>query len=146
VSPTFVLGYDGSPSADAALEQTIVRARQRGGDVVVVFGFYITPWGGTGGGSIREAMEKVGSEALAKAASALEAAGIPVSQRLVEAKPADALGQVAEEVGADTIVVGTVGENPIGGALMGSVVLRLVQQSTVPLLVVPARDTAQRTG
>ncbi len=46
--------------------------------------------------------------------------------------------QVAEEVGADTIVVGTVGENPISGALLGSVVLRLVQRSRIPLLVVPA--------
>ena len=68
----------------------------------------------------------------------LEAAGIDASSRLVEAKPADALIQVADEVGADTIVVGTVGENPISGALMGSVVLRLVQRSHIPLLVVPA--------
>ncbi len=105
---------------------------------MVVFGFYVTPWGGTGEGSIREAMTKVGTEAVERAVTDLEAAGVDVSWRIVEAKPADALIQVAEEVGADTIVVGTVGENPISGALMGSVVLRLVQRSRVPLLVVPA--------
>ena len=140
MSVTMVLGYDGSDSADAALEQTIIRATQRLANVVVVFGFYVTPWGGTGGGSIREAMEEVGSNALSRAVADLEAAGIETSSRLVEAKPADALIQVAEEVGADTIVVGTVGENPISGALMGSVVLRLVQRSKIPLLVVPATD------
>jgi nucleotide-binding universal stress UspA family protein len=140
MSPTMVLGYDGSESANAALQETIVRAKQRGANVVVVFGFYVTPWGGTGEGSIREAMERVGSNALERAVSDLEAAEVEVSWRMVEAKPADALIQVAEEVGADTIAVGTVGENPISGALLGSVVLRLVQRSRIPLLVVPATE------
>lgn len=138
MSVTMVLGYDGSESADAALQQTVVRAKQRSASVVVVFGYYITPLGGTGTGSIREAMAEVGSSALEKAVADLEAVGIDASSRLVEGKPADALIQVAEEVGADTIVVGTVGENPISGALMGSVVLRLIQRSHIPLLVVPA--------
>jgi nucleotide-binding universal stress UspA family protein len=133
-----VLGYDGSESADAALRETIVRAKQRSANAVVVFGFYITPWGGTGEGSIREAVKRVASEAVERAVARLEAEDVEVSSRIVEAKPADALIQVAEEVGADTIVVGTVGENPISGALMGSVVLRLVQRSRIPLLVVPA--------
>ena len=47
---------------------------------------------------------------------------------------------VAKELDASTIVVGTVGENPISGALLGSVVLKLVQKSSTPLLVVPTTD------
>ncbi len=140
MSVTMVLGYDGSESADAALRETAVRARQRSASVVVVFGFTINPLGGTAGGSIREAMTQVGSKAVERAVADLEAADVEVSWRIVEAKPADALIQVAEEVGADTIVVGTVGENPISGALLGSVVLRLVQRSKVPLLVVPSAE------
>ena len=140
MSPTIVLGYDGSESANAALYQVVVRARQRDAAVVVVFGYYISPWGGTGEGSIREAMEKVGAHALARAVADLEAAGIPVTARMEATKPADALIAVAEEVGADTIVVGTVGENPISGAILGSVVLKLVQRSSVPLLIVPTTE------
>ena len=140
MSVTMVLGYDGSESANAALRETAVRARQRSASVVVVFGFTINPLGGTAGGSIREAMTQVGSKAVERAVADLEAADVEVSWRIVEAKPADALIQVAEEVGADTIVVGTVGENPISGALLGSVVLRLVQRSKVPLLVVPSAE------
>jgi nucleotide-binding universal stress UspA family protein len=140
MSITMVLGYDGSESAAAALKETIARAKQRSASVVVVFGFYVTPWGGTGEGSIREAMVEVGTGAVDSAVADLEAAGIEVSWRIVEEKPADALIQVADEVGADTIVVGTVGENPISGALMGSVVLRLIQRSRIPLLVVPATE------
>ena len=138
MSGTIVLGYDGSESANAALQETIVRAKWREAKVVVVFGFNINLLGGLEKGSIREALEQVGSRALERAVTDLEAADVEVSWRLVEAKPADALIQVAEEVGADTIVVGTVGENPISGALLGSVVLRLVQRSSTPLLVVPA--------
>jgi nucleotide-binding universal stress UspA family protein len=140
MSGTIVLGYDGSDSANAALRETIVRAKWRDAKVVVVFGFNINLLGGVEKGSIREALEQVGSSALERAVTDLVAADVEVSSRLVEAKPADALIQVAEEVEADTIVVGTVGENPITGALLGSVVLRLVQRSKVPLLVVPAES------
>ena len=45
---------------------------------------------------------------------------------------------VAKEIVVGTIVVGTVGENPISGALLGSVVLKLVQRSAIPPLVVPS--------
>ena len=58
-----------------------------------------------------------------------------------KAKPADVLmARSPTEIGASTIVVGTVGENPISGAILGSVVLKLVQRSTVPLLIVPTRE------
>ena len=55
-----VLGYDESPSADAALAATIRIAPVVGAKVVVVFGFYISPLGGQQEGSIREALENVG--------------------------------------------------------------------------------------
>lgn len=135
-----VLGYDESPSADAALAATIRIAPVVGAKVVVVFGFYISPLGGQQEGSIREALENVGRHAVDRAVADLEAAGVEVESRLVSAKPADALIDVAKEVDADAIVVGTVGENPITGALLGSVVLRLVQRSPLPILVVPTSE------
>ena len=67
-------------------------------------------------------------------------AGIEASSRIVSARPADAILGVAEEVGAGLIAVGTVGEGPISGALLGSVVLKLVQKSSLPLLVVPTQE------
>ena len=140
MSGTLVLGYDESPSANAALRETIRVAKERDAAVVVVFGFHITPWGGTGEGSIREAVAKVAQHAVKRAVADLEDAGVAVSSRLVEGKPADALIAVAEDIGADMIVVGTCGENPIAGALLGSVVLRLLQRAKVPLLVVPATE------
>ncbi len=137
MSTTLVLGYDDSPSANAALAQTLTLAPELGADVVVVFGYHISPLGGQGAEDVRGVLEKMGQRALARAVSDLGDAGITVSERLVAQRPADALLEVAAEVGARLIVVGTEGENPITGAFLGSVVLKLVQRSSVPLLVVP---------
>jgi len=137
MSGTLVLGYDDSPSANAALQETLRLAPQLGADVVAVFGYHISALGGQGGEDVRGVLEKMGNRALARARDDLQAAGINVTERLVAQKPADALLEVAAEVGARLIVVGTEGENPISGAVLGSVVLKLVQRSKVPLLVVP---------
>jgi nucleotide-binding universal stress UspA family protein len=109
--------------------------------VVVVFGYYISPLGGFQHGSIQEALEDVGRHAVGRAVADLEAAGVEVESRLVSGKPADVLIDVAKEVGAGAIVVGTVGENPVTGAILGSVVLRLVQRSPLPILVVPTEHS-----
>lgn len=135
-----VLGYDGSESANAALEMTVGLAKEVGAKVVVVFGYYVTPLGGQGGEDVREALERVGKHALARAEGDLGAADIEFETRLVAHKPADAILEVANEVGAGLVAVGTVGESPITGALLGSVVLRLVQRSKLPMLVVPAKQ------
>jgi nucleotide-binding universal stress UspA family protein len=141
---TMVLGYDDSPSANAALVETIRRAPLLGADVCVVFGYYISVLGGPAlegeSADFRSQLEKLGSRAVARAVSALETAGITTTSRIEEGRPADVLMAVAKEIDASTIVVGTVGENPISGALLGSVVLKLVQKSSTPLLIVPATE------
>jgi nucleotide-binding universal stress UspA family protein len=141
MSEIMVLGYDGSESANAALEQTARRAPKLGAEVVVVFAYYVTPLGGGEAyHDYRIALEEVGRHELRRAVADLQGAGIAVSSRIEQGKPADVILAVAEEVGAGTIVVGTVGENPISGALLGSVVLKLVQRSSIPLLIVPTKE------
>lgn len=136
-----VLGYDESPSANAALTATVELAAELKTSVVVVFGYYISPLGGPGGGPLREALERMGEHALQRALTELTTAGITAESRLLGQRPADAILEVANDVGARMIIVGTVGENPITGAILGSVVLRLVQRSTLPLLVIPTDET-----
>ena len=77
---TIVLGYDDSPSANAALAETIRRAPLLGADVCVVFGYYMSVFGGPAvegeSADFRSQLEKMGSRAVARAVSDLEAAGI----------------------------------------------------------------------
>jgi len=141
---TMVLGYDDSPSANAALAEVIRRAPLLGAEVCVIFGYHMSVLGGAAvegeSRDFRTQLETLGSRAVARAVADLEAAGITVTSRIQEGRPADVLMAVAEEIGAGTIVVGTVGENPISGAILGSVVLKLVQRSSVPLLIVPTTE------
>ncbi len=140
MSGVLVLGYDESTSANAALGATIPLAGELQASVVVVFGYYVSPLGGPGGPDMRAALEHIGDHALRRAVTDLEAADVSVTSRLVAHRPADAILQVAAETDARLIVVGTEGENPITGAFLGSVVLKLVQRSSYPLLVVPTTE------
>ncbi|MGL6279244.1 MAG: universal stress protein [Gaiella sp.] len=135
---SLVLGYDGSPSATAALEKVVELAPRLGLDVVVVFAYYISPLGGGEMKDYHDALVRMGEHELGRARADLEAAGVRVETRLVAEKPADAILGVADEVDAALVAVGTVGESPISGALLGSVVLKLVQRCRRPLLVVPS--------
>lgn len=142
---TIVLGYDDSRSANAALAETIRLAPLLGATVHVVFGYYVSALGGPinegESSDFRRQLERIGHQAVGRAVADLEAAGIPVVARIVEGRPADVLIEVARETGARMIVVGTVGEGPITGALLGSVVLKLVQRSPFPLYIVPAHGS-----
>lgn len=137
MSGTIVLGFDASESARAALEETATLAKELATDVVVVFGYYISPLGGGDAQDFVEALRRLGAEATNEAEARLGEAGVKVSSQLVAQKPADALIEVAREVNARMVVVGTVGEGPITGAILGSVVLKLVQLCPVPIHVVP---------
>jgi nucleotide-binding universal stress UspA family protein len=141
---TLVLGYDDSVSANAALAEAIRLAPALGARVCVVFGYYMSVFGGPAlegeSADFRSQLQRVGAQAVERAVTDLEAAGIETTTRIEEGRPADVLMTVAAETGASMIVVGTVGENPISGALLGSVVLKLVQKSRTPLLVVPSAE------
>ena len=120
MSGTIVLGYDGSDSANAALARTAGLAGELEAPVVVVFAYYISPLGGgEGAQEYRSALERVGQHEVGRAIADLEAAKVEASSRIVAGRPADAILDVAAEVGASLIAVGTVGEGPISGAILG---------------------------
>jgi nucleotide-binding universal stress UspA family protein len=132
-----VIGYDGSDGSHAALEEASRLASGLGIEIVVGFGFGVAPSGGETADHRRlleERGEKLASEALRR----LEELGATGSIAVVDERPAEALIRVALEHGAQMIVVGTHGEGPISGALLGSVPYKLVHRSHVPVLVVPA--------
>ena len=68
------------------------------------------------------------------------AEGVEAEVALVPERPAPALVDLAAERGARFIVVGSYGEGPLRGALLGSVPHKLLQLSHTPLVVVPAPD------
>ena len=132
-----VLGYDESPGAEAALDAAIRVAQRYGEELVLVYG--AAPPGGMGEEfkSHLDALREMGRSATAHALEKAEAAGVASSVRLVDAKPADALVQVGNQVDATVIVVGTAGESPFKGAILGSTSHKLLHLANRPVLCVP---------
>lgn len=132
-----VLGYDESPGAEAALDAAIQVAQRYGEELVLVYG--AAPPGGMGEEfkSHLDALMEMGRTATAHALTKAEAAGVTASVRLVDAKPAESLVQVGDQVDATVIVVGTAGDSPLRGALLGSVPHKLLHLTNRPVLCVP---------
>lgn len=135
-----VLGYDESPGARAALATAIDVARRFGERLVIVYG--TAPPGGLGeeARSHEAALQQLGGTAVGHAVAAAEAAGVEAVTQLVSARPTEALLEQAEAHDASVIVVGTWGESPMRGAILGSTPHKLLHLSRRPVLCVPAAD------
>jgi nucleotide-binding universal stress UspA family protein len=77
--------------------------------------------------------------------------GIRAALRVVNfpgTQPAQGIADVATEIDADIIVVGTRGHSPVTGVLAGSVAQRLLEVAPCPVLAVPpgAAAPAPRAG
>lgn len=131
-----VVGYDGPGCARAALRTAIEVGKALGDEVCVVMSYEVNRVGGEMQdylAALAERAETLRTHARDQAAKL----DFPVACEIVKEAPADALLEVAERLDARVIVVGTRGESPLKGALVGSTPHKLLQLATRPLLVVP---------
>jgi nucleotide-binding universal stress UspA family protein len=136
-SPAIVVGYDGSPSARAALRLAVERA---GDGKIFLVHAYDAPadyWGGEHYDALLHVALTRG-ERLLEQASELEPSlvGVTHELELIAGRPADVIADVAETRRADEIIVGTRGFGPLRGAL-GSVAHGLLHQAKCPVTVIP---------
>jgi len=133
---TIVVGYDASDCARAALAAAIDLARPLGDTVHVVMAYEVSRLGGEVADFASALRER--AEHVAKLAQD-QAAGLKfeIETELVEDRPDAALADVADTLGARMIVVGSRGESPLRGALIGSTPHKLIQVAGRPVLVVP---------
>ncbi len=132
-----IVGYDGSECGKAALEKATELAKALGDKLVLVFGY--AP-GGYGGGEIpsaREAVRELAEKATAEGAALAAAAGVEHEVRLKPLLPPHALIEAAAEGEARMIVVGSYGEAPLKGVILGSTPYKLLHEARLPVLVVP---------
>lgn len=140
MSKSLVVGIDGSSCADAAVETAIELAKDLGDRIYVVFG-YSPP--NRGAGEVLDhakAVEELGGELGRKALAHIKQAGVEGELKLVDMGSVEALLGVADEVDARMIVVGSYGDSPLKGAILGSTPHKLVHLSKRPLLVVHGSD------
>jgi nucleotide-binding universal stress UspA family protein len=141
---TIVVGYDGSASSRAALAHAV--AFGDGAHVVVVH----VPEARAPHATSRwrelldaehEEEARAALEAILREDGAVHARGT-WEARLTNGRPAEAILDIAREVGADAIVVGAHG---IGAAAapLGSVPYELVARAEVPVTVIPPAAAGQ---
>ena len=133
-----VVGYDGSACGKVALEEALGLAKGLGDRVVIVFG-YAPP--GMWGGEIaehEEAIEEFGAKVTQEARERARASGVEAEVAMVARKPHEALVEMAEARKARMIVVGSYGDPPLKGMILGSTPNKLLYTSDCPVLVVPA--------
>ena len=126
---SIVVGTDGSETASKAVLQAAELARQVGASVSLV-----SAYEPVSGNRLREERREVPKDlewmvnpredveaTLSEASERIEAAGVSVNTYAREGDPADAILDVAEERGADLIVVGNKGMTGARRFMLGSV-------------------------
>jgi nucleotide-binding universal stress UspA family protein len=135
---SIVVGYDASPGARAALDQALELAAALGDRLIIGFG--VAPPAPVGEEvrahrqALRDHAEKMTAEALERA----QGSGVDVEVALVEDRASSALVSLAADNDARMIVVGSYGERPLKGAILGSTPHKLLHLAERPVLVVPA--------
>lgn len=134
-----VVGTDGSPSAEAAVQKVIELAEGRGATIQLVCAY-------PGQGALERlgltakhesvSLRGVATDVIARAERRLEEAGFPVETHVREGDAADTLLTVADETGADLIVVGAKGNSSVRRFALGSVASKLTHHAHKSLLIV----------
>ena len=134
---TIVLGYDASPGAERALECALEMATHFGDRLVIAFGAAPPGHPTEEARAHHEALQELGGRVTSGALARARDAGVDAEVELVPLRASAALIELADRDDARMIVVGTYGESPIKGAILGSTPHKLLHLSERPVLVVP---------
>jgi nucleotide-binding universal stress UspA family protein len=136
-----LVATDGSRAAEAAVKTGIELARSLGPDarLHVASAIDYAPVPGVLAKHPKGAPDLLADQAtsaLAFASAAATAAGLTAENHLLNGDIVAAILACAEKIGADIIVAGYHGHNPIVRLVMGTVVGNLVRSTTLPVVVV----------
>jgi nucleotide-binding universal stress UspA family protein len=133
-----VVGTDGSPTAKTAVAMAMALARLTGATVHLVYAVKVPPVpksvGHLGDPVIPEVVKDAVDAVLTEAAALAD--GVTVETYAASFAPADAVIRIAEQVGADLVVVGS--KRTRGSRRLGSVPNAVVNGSPCPVLIAKA--------
>jgi nucleotide-binding universal stress UspA family protein len=134
---TIVLALDGSDGSTQATPVAVELARRDHARLLIAH--VEEDVVGKGGGPVLATEDEVQAD-IRRHAQELSTQGIETSveiRKVMLGGPAHAIEEIADEAGADLIVVGTRGHSPVAGLLLGSITQRLLHIAGRPVLVVP---------
>jgi nucleotide-binding universal stress UspA family protein len=146
-----VVATDFSDLADTVVDQALDLAKQLGASLTLVHAYEIPIYGFPDGVLVAPAdlASRLGTAAQTQLDGlALRHAerGVPLKTVLRMGAAWDEINAVAEETGADLIVVGTHGRRGLARALLGSTAERVIRTATRPVFVVHAAAAAKTSA
>lgn len=139
----FVAGYEGTPSSKAAVDLAVRLAEPIGARVITVTG-YETPFPSLGRGASATADAMLAEESRHAASAILTDIHVPGVERVTQpGSPARALCTVAENEGADLIVVGATQRGRLGRIVPGSTAEQLLHGAPCAIAVAPAEQLSR---
>ena len=136
---TVVWATDGSETADRAFPFAKALVSDSGGSLVVAHSKERLMGGRSTGEPVLADEDELEAKIQGQVADAKKE-GFDATFRLMSGSSGHAahmIADIADEVGADLIVVGTRGHTAVGGLLLGSVTQRLLHIASCPVLAVP---------
>ncbi|HEX3932495.1 MAG TPA: universal stress protein [Nocardioides sp.] len=126
-----VVGYVPKPEGEAAVDQGIAEAKLRGSELIVVNSH-------RGGRDYDVEASARTSDDMTALEAKLEASGLTydVRQLVRGFEPAEDLIGIAEDSGADLIVIGLRRRTPVGKLILGSNAQRILLDAPCPVLAV----------
>ncbi len=134
---------DGSDTSKRALQEALGLAREQGARLELVHVMedilFLENEAYINYAEVRKSVRAGGEKILAQAQSAVEQAGVPAEQKLLEAggeRIASVIVEEARRWPADLIVIGTHGRSGFSRILFGSVAEGVVRTAHIPVLLV----------
>ena len=139
-SPRIVVGLDGSDDCGTGLQWAIEQAHHSGSEIIAAHVFYQpvpNSWPDEARQELLTAVRQQARESLDTWTEPLRSSDVDHRTIVVHGVPAEGLLQVAEDEQAGMIVVGRSGLGGLARLLLGSVSYHLVQESPIPVVVIP---------
>jgi nucleotide-binding universal stress UspA family protein len=137
---TILVPVDFSETSKAALDYAVSLAHPLGARLIVMHAYELPVYGFPDGAFVASA--EVATRLMSSAQSGLDAFvapyrdGVRIDTVLRQGIPWEEVRAVAEDVGADLVVIGTHGRRGIARALLGSAAEKIVRTSQRPVLTV----------
>jgi nucleotide-binding universal stress UspA family protein len=146
---TLLVAHDFDETSERALDKAIALARKLSANVVVVHVYsvpvYTFPEGSAlipspeDASRISEAAQRHLDHTLARRS----AEGVALEGRLRAGVPSDEICKLADEIGADMIVIGTHGRGVLARTFLGSVAQQVVRSAKQPVLTIHVPHEAE---
>ncbi|WP_437526009.1 universal stress protein [Sorangium sp. So ce726] len=146
---TLLLAHDFNATSEIALDKAIELARKLSAKIVVAHVYSVPVYSFPEGSSLIPSAEdaaRIADAAQRSLDQVLErrraAPGVEISGVLRAGVPDEEICRLADEIGADMIVIGTHARGAVARALLGSVAQRVVRSAKIPVLSIRGSQAA----